>query len=152
MAPIISTILMVAITVVLAAVVFVMVSGMLVKPPPAPAAITLESRDWTGANYTASVTGVTGMGGVSPVSLSFIVEDDGGNAYFSGQINDTNTLNGVDTTLRYNDLDGNNQISPGDQVVIEVAPLSGKTALEGGVLKILNGEQQVANHGIFTGG
>lgn len=152
MAPIISTILMVAITVVLAAVVFVLVSGMLNKPPPPPAAITFESRDWTDANYTASITAATGVNDILAGDLSYIVQDDGGTSYFSGKANDTNTVNSVTVKVWYNDLDGNNRITPGDQVVINVQPLSGKTALTGGVLQILHDNRQIANHGISTMG
>ena len=143
---------MVAITVVLAAVVFVMVSGMLVKPPPPPAAVTLESRDWTGANYTASVTSATAVSDMPADELTFVLQDDGGAPYFTGKAGETNTVNSVSVTVRFLDIESNNRISTGDSIRIEVQPISGMSALEGGSLQILYQNRQIANHGISMSG
>jgi flagellin-like protein len=147
-APIVSTVLLVAITIVLAAVLFVIVSSMLVKPPPPPAAFTLDSRGWNGGNETSTVSGTTGTGAIPASELTYVIRDPDGVGYYGGKAEDSMTVNSVTVTVHYRDLDGGDRITPGDQLVVEVVPISGKALLEGGVFEVHYGDRQIANHAL----
>lgn len=147
-APIVSTILMVAITVVLAAVVFVFVSGILAPPPPPPIAITFSSASVEDGNNSVSITSATGTSRIPSSSLTYVVKDSDSVPYFLGSAGDSMTTNSLNITVHYRDLDSNELVSAGDTLVIEVQPASGASLLDGGVIEIFFGTQQIASHSI----
>ena len=73
--PVIATILMVAITVVLAAVLYVMVSGLLTGPGNAPQAMSVDIRR-TGANWSINVVSIPA--GKTPTTTYLLVKDNNG--------------------------------------------------------------------------
>jgi FlaG/FlaF family flagellin (archaellin) len=145
---VVSTVLLVAITVVLAAVLFVIVSSLLVKPPVPPAAFTLDSSGWIGGNETSSVTGVTGAATIPSSDLTYVIRDADGTSFYAGQAEQPTTTNSITVTVHYRDRDGGDRITQGDQLIVEVVPISGKALLEGGVLEVHFGDRQIANHAL----
>lgn len=153
-APVISTILMVAITVVLAAVLYVIVSGMLFPPPPPPASVSFDSQGWnpaTGRN-SASILGAAGTQNIPVSGLTYFVKDTDGVVYFSGNASEsktTNTVAGpVTVTVSYDDNDGGDRITAGDSVIIQVSPASAWTLVDGGLFEMYYGGRQVGTHAI----
>lgn len=147
-APVVGTIMMVAITIVLASVVFYLVSSMITPPPPTPTSITFASFGWRDGNNNASVTTASGVSGMSASGVGYIVRDPEGTPYFSGKADETQTVNNVSVTVRYNDLNGDDRINPGDIISIEVSPISASAALEGGILEMHHSGRQIASHGL----
>ena len=148
MAPVISTIMLVAITVVIAAVLFVMISSIMAPPPKPPVAVTMESRGWSAGTNTAVVSSATGTGGIELGNLEFILTDVGGQKYYGGAGDHPEIHDNVTFNVRYLDTDGNGQISPGDKLVVEVDPLAGVDLVDGGVVEIHEGGRQIASHSL----
>jgi flagellin-like protein len=146
--PVISTILLVAITVVLAAVLYVLVSSVGVSNPPTPISIQFSSNPWSQGKNTASIVSVTGASGISIGAISFVVKAANSEVYFEGTANETKPHNGVNVTVSFVDLDNNNQISVSDQVTIQVTPQSGSGLIEGGVFEMYAQNRQIAIHSL----
>ncbi len=140
----VGTVLMVAITVLLAGVVYILVSGVLNPVAPAPAAVSFDSPGWVGANYTATVIGVTGASGIPVDSLTYIVRDPDRIAYLVGPANTPDETNGITTTVYYIDHDSDNRITGGDSVRIEVSPAAAYQAFDGGVFEVHYQDQTLA--------
>jgi flagellin-like protein len=110
--PVIAVILMVAITVVLAAVLYVMVSALLDGPPEN---LTLsmnwnEKRDAPG-NYTGYIIKISSG---DPPNLEdvtvVIINDDNMNSETLDVLKESGTLAAGTVTIRYNDIDDNNSL------------------------------------------
>ncbi len=118
--PVIATILMVAITVVLAAVLYIMVIGL--TPPPGTQAPT---GNWGGAEATSSTTAVATFAGFStdpsPTSLTIILENSThSGTYTFPSNNDGVALNKASGdnmgTITYKDYLDNSLVNQGDQL------------------------------------
>lgn len=147
-APVVGTIMMVAITIVLASVVFFLVSSLISPPPPLPVSVTFTTSAWQDGNNNASIATTTGVSGMSVAGVSYIVRDAEGAVYFSGMAGDSQSVNSVNVTVRYNDLNSDDQINPGDIISIGVVPFSASLALQGGILELHHGGRQIASHGL----
>jgi FlaG/FlaF family flagellin (archaellin) len=147
-APVVSTVMLVAITVVLAAVLFVLVSSMLNPPPPPPVAITFTSLGWSGGNNTAVIQSVTGASAVSVADLEYQLRDSDNTLMYSGKADQAVPTQSVTITIHYEDLDSGERITPGDKIIVTVDPISGSTLVDGGVLEIYAGGKQIASHAI----
>ena len=146
--PVISTILLVAITVVLAGVLYVMVSSVGVSNPPAPVSIQFSSNPWSQGKNTASIISVTGASGITIGSLTFVVRAPNGEVYFEGMANETKSHDGVNVTVSYLDFDNNSAITVSDQVSVEVVPQSGSALIESGVIEMYAQNRQIAIHSL----
>lgn len=147
-APIVGTIMMVAVTIVLASVVFFLVSNMISPPPPPPSIITFTSKGWQNGNNNASITTATGVSAISAADVGYVVRDPEGSAYYSGKAGESQVVNGVNVNVVYLDLNSDDRINPGDVVAILVSPISAAAALEGGILEMHYGGRQIASHGL----
>lgn len=147
-APVVSTVLLVAITVVLAAVLFVLVSSMLNPPPPPPVAITFTSLGWNEGNNTAVIQSVTGAGAISVADLEYQLRDSDNTLMYSGKADQSVPAQSVTITVHYEDLDSGDRISPGDKIIVMVDPISGSNLVDGGVFEIYSGGKQIASHAI----
>ncbi len=147
-APVVGTIMMVAVTVVLAVVVFVLVSGMLSPPPPTPVSISFTNLPWTAGRHTATIESATGVSSIAVSAVTYQVLSPEGDQYFVGPGNATQTVGGISVTVTYVDADGNARITAGDSVVIVVEPQASVAAVEGGVIKLFFESRQLASHGL----
>ncbi len=139
---------MVAVTVVMAGVLYVLLVGTLAPPPKPPAAIILETIGWDGANNTAQVLTATGVDATLAAEATFVVRDAQGTPYFGGSSGDTVNTGGVDVTVTFVDLNTDNRFTAGDKVVVHVDPESATSLLDGGILEIHSGGQQLSSHAI----
>ncbi len=107
---------MVAITVVLAAVLYVMVSGLVTSPGAAPSAIGVSVRQSSnGLNWVLIFASVPAGRPNSTVSLS--IADAGGAVLFAAT--SLNALGGVDET--YSPISAGSTISAGDRILLTVS-------------------------------
>ncbi len=130
--PVIAVILMVAITVVLAAVLYVMVSGMMPRTTTAPHVTfatpskqnsTIYYIDVAGVDRSESYTGykaVLLVNGTSAITLSL-----SGTAPISGSGSGSYSY----LTLKYSDVDGGTKLSGGDRFTVD----GGAVALSGNI-------------------
>ena len=148
-APVVSTILLVAITIVLASVLFVLMSSLLTPPPPPPVAVSFDSLGWDATgNNSAQVKAVTGAGGIAASSLTYIVKDSESTVYYVGAADTPQTNSSITVTVHYADRDTGDRITGGDLIVITVAPVSAASLMNGGVLEIYYQGRQIAIHSI----
>lgn len=138
--PVIGTILMVAVTVVLAAVLYVMVSGIGGGNAPKPPSAQLQTGTWGGnatvATYSVGVGSVQDAAGISPTTLKYVVAKADQTPCYSGpaaQNQTTCKLGSVNFTVnvRYLDTTGSGAISPGDSIQVTVKPATGNPLLAG---------------------
>jgi hypothetical protein len=128
---------MVAITVILAAVVYLLVSGVMGPPPPGPASVSLSNEGgWVDGNYTAAVVSATGVEAVPANGLTYIVRDQDRAAYLSGPANTPQTTNSITTTIFYVDTNDDNRVTGGDIIRIQVEPSAASAAFDGGVFEL----------------
>lgn len=137
---------MVAITVLLAGVVYILVSGTLGPPAPEPATISFQSQGWDQGNYTAAVISSTGVADIPADGLTFILRDQDRVAYFSGPANTPQDTSGITTTVFFIDHDSDNRVSGGDSVRIQVEPQSASAAFDGGFFEVIFEGRQLALH------
>lgn len=142
----VGTILMVSITVLLAGVVYILVSGTLGPPTPQPASISFTSDGWADGNYTANTVSATGVSDIPADGLTFILRDQDRTAYFSGPTNTPMETNGITTTVFFVDRDADNRVTGGDTVRIQVDPQSAFAAFDGGFFEVLYQGRQLALH------
>jgi flagellin-like protein len=139
--PVIGTILMVAITVVLAAVLYVMVAGLGPGSTPNNPTMIMQSGGWNNGNDTVSITSVTNAANLAPTDLTFTIETTSG-PYYSGAAGANDTRGGPTVNVVYNDLTGANLVTSGDSVRIQITPAS-SAALNGASLKVFKGGSQI---------
>jgi flagellin-like protein len=134
--PVIGTILMVAITVVLAAVLYVMVTGLVGPPQGQKPNLVLTAGTWNSGNLTISFASITNAPNLNPTDLTYIVAASNGTTYFSGAagLGAVNS-DGSTVTITYTDNLTPNKVSNEDTIRITVSP-SGSTAIRGGSFKI----------------
>jgi archaeal type IV pilus assembly protein PilA len=130
--PVIATILMVAITVVLAAVLYVMVSGLLVGPGASKPLVTFTSVAKTNAvTWTFSVA--SGQPAVAPSNykINFGVGSTIGTATAMGTSGQNVTISGVSPSVgvKWTDIGGTNTVKGGDifTIAFASAPATGTT-------------------------
>ncbi len=144
----VGTVLMVAITVLLAGVVYLVVSGTLGPPPPPPPLISFSSQGWADGNYTAAIVTTSGVSNIPADGLTFIVRDPDRSAYFTGPANAPVETSGVTTTIFYVDHDNDNRITGGDTIRIVVEPQAASSVFDGGIFEIHYDNRQLALHGL----
>lgn len=118
--PVIAVILMVAITVVLAAVLYVMVSGMLTTTSTTPTiSMNWQEDDDNPGNYTGYVVSISGATSIRTDDVSITVTHSGAsNSETLDVLSDTGTLVVGDLTLDYEDLNPTGKLGAEDQFSI----------------------------------
>ena len=133
--PVIGTILMVAITVVLAAVLYVMVSGIGQQPNANNPTAVLQSQSWNNGNLAVNVQSVTGTA-VNPSDLTFIIQDRNSTTCYSGAANlSLSTCTGTTVNIVYQDNIADGKVGAGDTIKITVTP-SSSTAINSGKIRV----------------
>jgi len=108
--PVIATILLVAITVVLAAILYFLALGMLPHSSSGALVSLNVASTPEGNNYTIEVIAVTETFFISDARV--MIKDTNGGLYFSGTLS---AMNGTWlNNTRYNDVNGDGQVSPAD--------------------------------------
>ena len=134
--PVIATILMVAITVVLAAVLYVMVSGLISGPGTSKPQVTFSSQDCSGVppsrQCTASVAGASQTNDLNKYKIVVTNTTGGGNVQaIAAFVLDTSahTGTGAYSTLsfRYTDLGSEGRLNSGDTFTLSGVTASGLT-------------------------
>lgn len=133
--PVIGTILMVAITVVLAAVLYVMVTGLVGPPQGQKPNLVLTAGTWNNGNLTISFASITNAPNLAPVDLTFLVQASDGTTYFSGAAGTGSAVSNVTVTIAYQDNANTGKVSNEDNIRITVSP-STSTVIRGGSFKI----------------
>lgn len=139
--PVIGTILMVAITVVLAAVLYVMVSGISGPGSTSQPSAVLSAQNWNAGNLLVNVQSSSGAT-VNPTDLTYIVQDRNGTTYHSGVAGSTLT-SGTNVTIAYQDNIDAGKVGAGDSVKITVSP-STSTAINGGRIRLFYQSNEIA--------
>ena len=116
--PVIATILMVAITVVLAAVLYVMVSGLITPVGGNKPLVTFAAVDQSSGNATIAVAGASQSVSPSNYKVNLQVGSNTGSAVAmptTGGLFATMTINSVVYRIYWTDIGGGNTINEGDQ-------------------------------------
>jgi flagellin-like protein len=134
--PVIGTILMVAITVVLAAVLYVMVTGLVTSPGQTKPTVTLSAGQWSGTSIVITITSVsTSTLGVS--GLTYQVVGPTGTNYFNGAAGGPQGTANV--TVTFNDAGGEGHVGADDNIAISVTTAANVQTLHGTTFRLLSG-------------
>jgi flagellin-like protein len=147
--PVIGTILMVAITVVLAAVLYVMVTGLVTNPGETKPTVSLSVGSFQGLGTTATITSVSTTT-LDVSTLTFQVVAGNGTIYFSGAAGTGAAVNGVVVTITYNNggTESPAKVGPDDNIGISVAQASDLAQIHGTTFKVLQGSDVLGTAGI----
>jgi flagellin-like protein len=145
--PVIGTILMVAITVVLAAVLYVMVTGLVTSPDQTKPTVSLSAGQWSGTSTVISITSVS-TATLDVSTLAFQVVAANGTIYFSGEAGAGSPVNGVTITVTYNDAGGESRVGSDDNIAISVGSAVQLTQIHGTQFKLLEGSNVLGTAGL----
>src|SRR2546427_11613318 len=113
--PVIATILMVAITVVLASVLYVMVTGLLTGPGASKPQVTVASPPGITNGFQFAVAAASQSKALANYKLNFLVDTTPGTAVALGAAQ-TFTAGGNTYTVTYSDVRGEGSLTGGDRV------------------------------------
>lgn len=138
--PVIGTILMVAITVVLAAVLYVMVTGLVTSPGDTKPTVSLSAGTWSGGTSVVSITSVS-TSTLDVSGLTFQVVAQNGTIYFSGGAGAGSAVNGITVTVTYNNggTESPQKVGSDDNIAVSVSPTAGNDQLHDTTFKVLSG-------------
>jgi flagellin-like protein len=144
--PVIGTILMVAVTVVLAAVLYAVVSGVTPnasKPPTAQFSTSSWGGNTTVASYSVGVSSAQDVAGINISTLKFVVaKADNTPCYSGAALQNLTMCSTFKVNVRYLDTTVNWTISPGDSVLVTVAPAAGNP-LQAGKLTVQTSDDKI---------
>src|SRR5882672_11997167 len=120
--PVIGTILMVAITVVLAAVLYVMVTGLVGPPQGQKPNLVLTAGTWNNGNLTISFASITNAPNLAPTDLTYRLQTSGGVTYFTGAAGTGAAVSGVTVSVSYQDNANAGKVSNEDNIRISMSP------------------------------
>lgn len=144
---VIGTILMVAVTVVLAAVLYVMVSGIGPGSTSNPPTAQLQAGTWGGtaanASYSIVVISVKDVGGIDPSSLKYVIAKSDNTPCYAGIQNLNQSLcAGFNVNVRYQDTTTPGAISGSDSIILNVYPGTGNP-LSAGKLTVQTSDDKI---------
>ena len=136
--PVIGTILMVAITVVLAAVLYVMVTGLVTSPGSTKPTVTLSPGSFSGGTLVISITSASSST-IDTSGLTYQIVSTTGTFFFNGASGGSTVQSGTTTNVTYNDAGGTgaNKVGADDNIAIVATPNA--NALHGTTFKVLQG-------------
>lgn len=146
MSPVIGTILMVAITVVLAAVLYVMVASIGPVTSMQRPTLVMTPGIWGSGNLTISFSSMTNAANLNPADLLYLVQAPNGTTYFTGAAGTGPSTGGVRVTVLYQDLGTPLRVSPEDQIRLSVSPAN-STAIRGGLFRVFQAGEIVGSLG-----
>ena len=140
--PVIATILMVAITVVLAAVLYVMVSGFTHSPGTANSAGLNEATGSAAGSYVVSISSVSASN--IPVSgLKIIITQGSTSITYTDSGSWGSTVTGAPTVTYTQSTSGATYLSAGDSFNIVQSTASGAVNLSGATVTLYNGNSEL---------
>ena len=139
--PVIGTILMVAITVVLAAVLYVMVTGLVTSPGGNKPTLTLTPGQWQDRNLTIQITSVSSST-IKYTDLTFQVQSVAKGICFTGAANTAvqTGCSGVSANVTYSDAAGEGNVDALDIIKVYASPA---TDVKGGTFKVSLGSDAI---------
>ena len=141
--PVIATILMVAITVVLAAVLYVMVSGFTHTPPASQTAGLSESQ--SGNNYTVAVSSVS-ANNIKLSNLKIVITGAGAAAYDGSHAWANGTVvTGVSLNVSVLSGNSNTYLGTGDSFTITASTSAIAADLSGATVTLYNGNSNLGS-------
>ena len=116
--PVIATVLLLAITVMLSGMVFVLMQGALQTTEKAPPQMTVSVRSLDNGYHVIRVTSLDQT--LDPGRISFSLQEDGsnGNGSFNGYVNDAEVYSVIGSNISFHDRDASYSISAGDYFVV----------------------------------
>jgi flagellin-like protein len=136
---VVGTILLVAITVVLAAVLYVAMSGIMVETPVKEPEFILDAGPWQNGSCVIKFLAVNNAAGTTSDNLNYIVQAQNGSIYYSGPAGGNKTLiANITVNITYQDSDGAGFVTPDDLIVIRVTPAN-STGVRSSSFKVLTG-------------
>ncbi len=131
---------MVAATVVLAAVLYVMVSGLPAGPPMGnPETVGLAAGEWANGSADVRVL-VAPAHGIGTAGMTFQVVDANGTLYFNGASGATQAVNGTSVAVTYRDADADGWMSADDLIQVRVRPEGDAGLLGDGTLHVFDAD------------
>ena len=116
--PVIATVLLLAITVMLSGMVFVLMQGALNSTEKAPPQMTVSVRSLDNGYHVVRITTLDQT--LDPGRISFSLQEQGStiNASFTGYVNDAEVYSVIGSNISFHDRDASYSISAGDYFVI----------------------------------
>lgn len=134
---VVGTILLVAITIVLAGVLYVTMSGIMVETPERNPELLMDAGPWANGSVTVSFLAINNAEGLAPDALSYVIQAQNGTIYYSGPAGGNKTLvANITVNVTYRDTGNVGKVSPEDLIVISVTPANA-TAVRDSTLKVL---------------
>ena len=139
--PVIGTILMVAITVVLAAVLYVMVTGLVSSPGANKPTLTLTPGQWSGNNLTIQITSVSSST-LKYTDLIFQIQSPAKGICFTGSANTAvqTGCTAVSANVTYSDAAGEGNVDALDIIKVFANPA---VDVKGGTFKVSIGSDAI---------
>ena len=134
---VVGTLLMVAITIVLAAVLYVTVGGMLGSAPMPQPKFILSAGPWSNGSVVVTILSVENAGGVTPVNLRYLVQATNGTSYFYGGEGTLTLTANITVTVSYGNS-GPEFVGPDDHMTLSVTPANA-SAVRTASFKVLIG-------------
>ena len=116
--PVIATVLLLAITVMLSGMVFVLMQGALQTTEKAPPQMTVSVRSLDNGYHVIRVTSLDQT--LDPGRISFNLQEEGsnGNGSLNGYVNDAEVYSVIGSNISFHDRDASYSISAGDYFVV----------------------------------
>ena len=116
--PVIATVLLLAITVMLSGMVFVLMQGALQTTEKAPPQMTVSVRSLDNGYHVIRITTLDQT--LDPGRISFNLQEQGsnGNGSFTGFVNDADVYSVIGSNISFHDRDASYSISAGDYFVV----------------------------------
>jgi flagellin-like protein len=137
---VVGTILLVAITVALAGVLYVTMSGVMVETPPKEPTLIMDAGTWSNGSVTVEFLGLTNADGLSPINLYYVIQAANGTIYFSGPEGNKTLVANITVNVTYRDTGNIGKVSPEDLMVITVTPAANATVVRESTFKVLTGQ------------
>jgi FlaG/FlaF family flagellin (archaellin) len=117
---VLGTVLMVAVTVALAVVLFVFVSPMLAAPPPPGPELSILAGQWNNGTITLTFSGLTRTDNLQPQDLRYALQSANGTTYFFGPAGSVTAIANITVMVDYLDGGGPERVTGGDVIRITV--------------------------------
>ena len=119
--PVIATVLLLAITVMLSGMVFVLMQGALNTAEKAPPQMTVSVRSLDNGYHVVRITSLDQT--LDPARVSFNLQEQGADSSFTGYVNDAEVYSVIGSNISFHDRDASYSISAGDYFVIHSAEI-----------------------------
>jgi len=121
---VVGTILMVAVTIVLAVVLFIFIAPLMATQPSQRPQIPLTTTGWSDGNLSISFVSLSGAPSIIPTDLRYQIISVNGTIYFSGPAGNVTAVSNVSVNITYRDADSSATVSPPDRIDIVVNTVS----------------------------